>query len=73
MPLNVIGVGLPRTGTLSLKNALTILGLGPCHHMTDLYSRPEAWDLWRQAAIGQRVEWDRIYEGYSSTTDAPGC
>lgn len=31
--LKVIGAGLPRTGTTSLKAALEILGFDPCHHM----------------------------------------
>ncbi len=31
--LQVIGAGLPRTGTTSLKAALEILGFNPCHHM----------------------------------------
>ncbi len=31
--LQVIGVGLPRCGTTSLKRALEILGFDPCHHM----------------------------------------
>jgi hypothetical protein len=29
----VLGAGLPRTGTLSLKTALEILLDGPCYHM----------------------------------------
>lgn len=32
--LQVIGAGLPRSGTTSLKAALEILGFDPCHHMT---------------------------------------
>ena len=31
----VIGAGFGRTGTLSFKAALEILGFGPCHHMID--------------------------------------
>ncbi len=31
--LQVIGAGLPRTGTSSLKAALEILGFNPCYHM----------------------------------------
>lgn len=31
--LQLIGVGLCRTGTSSLKAALEILGFNPCHHM----------------------------------------
>ena len=33
MPLKVIGTGFGRTGTDSMREALTILGFGPCHHM----------------------------------------
>ena len=29
----VIEAGFPRTGTLSLKTALNILGVGPTYHM----------------------------------------
>ncbi|CAF2519744.1 unnamed protein product [Rotaria sp. Silwood2] len=43
--LRVIGAGLPRTGTSSLKNALEILGFGPCHHMTELLKNPEQIDV----------------------------
>ena len=32
--LQVIGAGLPRTGTTSLKAAMEILGFDPCHHMS---------------------------------------
>lgn len=31
--LQIIGAGLPRCGTSSLKRALEILGFDPCHHM----------------------------------------
>ncbi len=31
--MKVIGAGLPRTGTASLKKALELLGFGPCYHM----------------------------------------
>ena len=34
MPLKVIGAGLGRTGTLSLKVALEKLGFDKCYHMT---------------------------------------
>ena len=34
--LDVIGLGLCRTGTLSTAAALTRLGLGPCYHMSEV-------------------------------------
>ena len=36
MTLAVIGTGVGRTGTYSLKLALTELGFGPCHHMEEV-------------------------------------
>ena len=35
--IKVIGAGLPRTGTLSLKAALTQLYSGKCYHMMDVF------------------------------------
>ena len=36
MTLSVVGAGLGRTGTLSLKLALEHLGFGPCYHTREL-------------------------------------
>ena len=33
----VIGAGLPRTGTMSLRAALNVLLVGACHHMVDVF------------------------------------
>jgi hypothetical protein len=40
MPLEVIGPGLGRTGTLSLKHALELVGFGPCHRMEEVFKNP---------------------------------
>ena len=72
MTLQVIGAGMPRTGTLSLKTALEHLGFGPCHHMTEVFAHPEQWPLWDRIGDGEDVEWDDIFGPYRSTTDAPG-
>ncbi len=73
MPLAVIGAGYPRTGTMSLKLALEQLGFGPCHHMTELFTHPQAWPLWEHIADGGTPDWEALFAGYRSTTDAPGC
>ncbi|MEM9604052.1 MAG: sulfotransferase family protein [Pseudomonadota bacterium] len=39
--LRVIGAGLPRTGTRSLKYMLEHLLQGPCYHMSELHARAE--------------------------------
>ena len=72
MTLQVIGVGLGRTGTMSLKLALERLGLGPCYHMAELMMNPERTPLWMAAADG-KPDWEAVFAGYSSTTDYPAC
>ena len=45
--MKVIGAGVGRTGTYSLKLALERLGLGPCHHMEEvIYNPPVHVPLW---------------------------
>lgn len=70
--LSVIGVGFPRTGTMSLKLALEQLGIGPCYHMIEVFERPDDIALWNQAADGQ-TDWERLFQGFQSTSDAPAC
>jgi hypothetical protein len=36
--IRVIGAGLPRTGTMSLKAALKQLGFGPCYSMFEVFT-----------------------------------
>ena len=52
--MKVIGVGVGRTGTLSLKAALERLGFGPCFHMRNVLDHPERLPLWEAAAAGRR-------------------
>jgi hypothetical protein len=72
MSLKVIGAGYPRTGTASQKEALEQLGFGRCHHMREIIMDPPSARLWVEAADGH-PDWERIFEGYQSCTDAPGC
>lgn len=71
MPLKVIGTGVGRTGTYSLKLAINQLGLGPCHHMEEvLLNQPAQVPLWAAAGNG-RADWEAIYKGYESAVDWP--
>lgn len=72
MALKVIGSGLGRTGTMSLKLALEQLGLGPCHHMVEVFMHPESVPQWVAAGAG-KPDWDAIFAGYQSMVDYPGC
>ena len=69
--ITVIGAGLPRTGTLSLKSALDLLGFGPTYHMFELMRRPRRVDDWLRAADGHPVDWDDVLRGYRSAVDWP--
>lgn len=73
MSLDVIGAGLGRTGTTSLKLALERLGFSRCHHMTELFAYPETGALWEAAAEGKPVDWEVLLAGYRATTDWPAC
>jgi len=71
MSLKVIGAGVGRTGTYSLKLAINQLGLGPCHHMEEvLHHQPVQVPLWAAAAEGH-PDWETIYNGYESAVDWP--
>lgn len=71
MALKVIGSGIGRTGTMSLKTALEQLGFGPCHHMVEvLGNMPAQLPLWQNAVAGH-PDWDAIYNGYQSAVDWP--
>jgi hypothetical protein len=73
MALKVIGAGLGRTGTFTLKTALEMLGFGPCHHMVEVLANPAQVPLWNRAADGDPVEWDEVFAGYNAMVDWPGC
>ena len=73
MPLKVIGAGLGRTGTLSLKAALEQLGFTRCYHMTDVLAHLEHAAVWDAAARGESVDWEALFQGYQATVDWPGC
>jgi hypothetical protein len=71
MTLSVIGAGLGRTGTMSLKLALEHLGFGPCYHMREVLAHPAHDPLWHAATRGEQTDWDALFEGYGSAVDWP--
>ncbi|HEY2141281.1 MAG TPA: sulfotransferase [Solirubrobacteraceae bacterium] len=69
--MKLIGAGMPRTGTLTQKAALEMLGLGPCYHMVDVLADLDQAGLWRRALEGEEP-WSEIFDGFDSTVDWPG-
>jgi hypothetical protein len=71
--LRVVGAGLGRTGTLSLKLALEQLLGAPCYHMHEVLPRPAHAERWTAAARGQPVDWHALFDGFGATVDWPSA
>jgi hypothetical protein len=71
MALRVIGAGLGRTGTMSLKLALEKLLGAPCYHMVEVFPRPAHFGLWTAAGRGERVDWNGLFDGFVAAVDWP--
>ena len=69
--MKLIGAGLPRTGTLSQKIALEMLGVAPCYHMVNVLGELEETERWRQA-VNNELSLDTILDGFQATVDWPG-
>jgi len=73
MALRVVGAGLGRTGTHSLKLALEQLLGGPCYHMSELIEREDDTAVWAAAVNGEEVDWAGFLSGFTATVDWPAC
>jgi hypothetical protein len=71
MGLRVVGAGLGRTGTMSLKLALERLLGAPCYHMAEVFAHPEHIPLWHAAARDEPVDWHALFDGYAAAVDWP--
>ena len=73
MTLKLIGAGFGRTGTMSLKGALEIIGFGPCYHMIEVIKNEGAPEHWARVMSHEVPDWDDIFEGFVATVDWPAC
>jgi hypothetical protein len=75
--LHVIGAGLGRTGTLSMRAALVRLGFGPCDHMLENLEHQERFALWEEALrrkrAGEPIDWRPLLSEFQSIVDWPGA
>jgi hypothetical protein len=71
--LKVVGAGLGRTGTNSLKLALEQLLGGRCYHMFELTQRDADLPAWEAAARGAAVDWDGLMADFVATVDWPAA
>jgi hypothetical protein len=71
MTLRVVGAGLGRTGTHSLKIALEQLLGAPCYHMLEVLTHPGSVAIWQDAVDGKPVDWPAVMDGYAAAVDWP--
>jgi hypothetical protein len=82
MPLEIIGVGFGRTGTLSTYTALNELGF-PCYHMVEVMggkkkgktnkSHVDFWLKVANAPAGLQHHWEDVFSQYTAALDNPAC
>ena len=73
MTLRVVGAGLGRTGTSSLKLALERLLGGRCYHMSEVFARPDDTDVWRRAYLGEAVDLAPVFDEFVAAVDWPAA
>ena len=73
MAIQVVGAGLYRTGTKSLKAALEMLLGRPSYHMAEVFAHPEHVPMWHNAALGKMPNWHGFLKDYDATLDAPAA
>jgi hypothetical protein len=77
MTIKVIGAGLGRTGTMSLKLALERLGFNPCYHMFEVMQGGDMREAriaqWDAISRGEMLPWREVFAGYHATVDWPAC
>ena len=72
----IIGAGLPRTGTTTLKHVLEDLLGKPCYHMTVVMAKADHLEFWSSAVKGKEKseeEWRNILKDYGAGVDTPLC
>ncbi len=73
MPIQLVGAGLGRTGTYTLKLALETLLGGTCHHMYEVGKHPDEIPVWEAAMRGDQPDWQQFLGEYTAIVDFPGA
>src|SRR3954463_15245844 len=73
MSLKLVGAGLGRTGTHSLKLALEQVLGAPCYHMSEVFEHLDHVPTWHAALRGEQVDWQPVLGDYAAIVDWPGA
>ncbi len=73
--MDIIVAGWGRTGTRSLKFALSHLLNKPSYHMQNILLNKNEAKKWNDFFItkSKEVDWDAIYSNYGACLDFPSC
>jgi hypothetical protein len=71
--MRIVGAGLGRTGTNSLKLALERLLGARCYHMVEVFEHSDHVPTWHAAIRGEPVDWQPVLGEYAATVDWPGA
>lgn len=71
MTIKVIGAGMGRTGTATLKVAVETLGFTKCYHSISLADHPTHGPQWIGLLEGKPLDWAQLYAGYQGTMGLP--
>ena len=69
--LRVIGAGLARTGTTSLKLALEHVLGRPAYHWREMVGNPEHIPVWHEAIRGRAPAWSTFLSSYGAAVSIP--
>jgi len=72
MAIKIIGAGFPRTGTMTLKTALEILGFNKTYHYKDLIADSKKLRFWLELENTGQTDFDALFKGFEATVDFPG-
>ncbi|MEP2935604.1 MAG: sulfotransferase family protein [Gilvibacter sp.] len=72
MSLKIIGAGFPRTGTMTLKNALETLGYTKTYHYIDLIADAKRLKYWQDLENKEDTNFDALFKGFQASVDFPG-
>jgi hypothetical protein len=69
--LRVVGAGVGRTGTASLKRALELLLGRRCYHMLEVLATPDDDLFWTSVVRGERRDFDAVMGDCAAAVDWP--
>jgi hypothetical protein len=72
MGLKIIGTGLSRTGTTTIRKVLEELGFGPCYNSSELFTHPRGIEFWEALEKGKTVDFDTFFRDYNAISGFPG-